>query len=956
MKTRRILLTSMGVMSLIMSEAFALDLNVAVPGTLKDLILDTDEDFSNLTLSGTLDASDVEYLTGNNGKIMQVKHLEIGDLKLVEDENVPYRNFALYSEAGGGIFAYFYYSQNKRVEESYGVGGLGMPITYLKFYGTDLAGLLGKTQFENVSLPAIDNKVADYICFQCQDLKTVSLPDNAEFIGNGAFSSCYALENVNIPSSLKTIGDNAFDFTKLKEVVLPATLTTIGNSAFANTSDLTDINLEKVTAIGSYAFSQSKISIINIPNVTVIPEYAFSACPVTELVLSDKLREIGEGAFALGYPDHHKDYNLITEIALPDGLERIGGDAFIYTHLLEVSVPNSVSYIGQNAFKYTPWDSNLKGEDGVVYLGTVAYKSVNRPEVIDFREGTTSISANFDMTYTKSFTLPSSVVSIYSGDFYYNNLESCKLNEGLKIIGDKVFQYAGKLTSIDLPSTLEYIGSGAFCSTGLTSLTLPENLKVIESKSGISSTFGYSRIPSLTLPANLEEIGEDAFAYCEALSTVKIESRNLNYTGYRFRMSEYQRGLLFAASGIEKIVIGKDVTAIPSGMFGTQYNLALIEFEESDLPLTIGHIALGANYVNPAKVKGSINRIVEIGDYALNNLEFAQGTSFDFPKIKSIGTRAFENISGVQELILNNGIEKLGNGIGSFSDLRKLVYNVPDAVYPQSDGYTSTDPLLYISNPIDSIVIGSDVEVIAPYLFSNMESNNVTFMPRSQTRAASTLSIGKYSFFFNKGLYAVDFPKEVSSIGEKAFGDCDNLATVYFHSETAPEAGAESFGRNATIYVPADAEASYKASLPGNNIQPYRLESLMLDKSALFLAIGGGDYLIARITPAECSEMEIEWTTSNPAVATVNTRGDVVGVGEGKAVISATIAMDSSFRAECNVTVSESGSVEDMEAVADSSIVAYYTLSGMRIEGRPEMSGVYVAIHADGTRSKVMVK
>lgn len=154
--------------------------------------------------------------------------------------------------------------------------------------------------------------------------------------------------------------------------------------------------------------------------------------------------------------------------------------------------------------------------------------------------------------------------------------------------------------------------------------------------------------------------------------------------------------------------------------------------------------------------------------------------------------------------------------------------------------------------------------------FNNVQVNTIVFAPRQQTRAASSLSIGKNAFLSNRSLYSVEFPAELSSLGENAFNYCEQLSTVYFHSAEAPVTGANAIYRNATVYVPAEAESQYRSALEGNNVVPYRLESLMLDKSALNLEINGTDYLIARISPAECSEMGIEWTTSDPNVATVS--------------------------------------------------------------------------------------
>lgn len=954
MKIRLLLLLS--AMAVSLAEVFAFDLNVSEPGTFKDLLIDTDADISTLRLTGTLNAADVAYLTGNSGKITQVKHLDITGLTLVESDSEPYRAFALFAEAGGGTYARFFYSHNRRVETTSSVGGLGMPILTYFIYGDDLAGLLATTSFEKVTLPAKDNRIADYICFKNYSLTEAVLPDNAEEIGESCFEDCALLAAVNMPSALKKIGDNAFYRTALTSVKLPDHPVSIGSYAFWRVGTLESINLGNVDAIGDEAFKATALTSADLSNVEKIAPSSFMDCPINELKLSDRLREVGDRAFYLENWDLRNKVKL-TELVFPEGTESIGASAFEGTALSSVGIPASVTFIGDRAFKDTPWDRNINvtAIDGVVYLGNVAYKAVNNPREVTFRDGTVSIAANFDMSSVRSFTLPSSVESLYAAGGYYENLESATLNEGLRIIGDNVFYHSPKLTSIELPSTLEYIGDNAFYMAGITTLNLPEGLKVIKSSGTdeFHSTFGSTKITSVTLPASLEEIGGNAFECCANLSTVRLDSRNLGYGDY------IGSSIPFSRCNLEKVVIGAGVEKIPDELFRVGATLARVEFEDSDVPLEIGDHAIWAYSEKPAKVKGSIDRVVSLGEESLSGLEFPFGTKLSLPNVKHLGAQAFYELSGVTEMDLHSGIESLPVSLPvcyRMPDLRKFNFDIPnlkrepvptsDYIYPLIDGYGCS---------LDSLVIGRNVETIAESLFENVQVNTVVFAPRQQTRAASSLSIGKNAFLSNRSLYSVEFPAELSSLGENAFNYCEQLSTVYFHSAEAPVTGANAIYRNATVYVPAEAESQYRSALEGNNVVPYRLESLMLDKSALNLEINGTDYLIARISPAECSEMGIEWTTSDPNVATVSSRGDVLAVSPGHAVITATIAYAPEFKSDCLVTVYDPSGVESVESPSQCPVVAYFTLEGIRIE-RPSAPGIYVALHADGSKSKVMLK
>lgn len=69
--------------------------------------------------------------------------------------------------------------------------------------------------------------------------------------------------------------------------------------------------------------------------------------------------------------------------------------------------------------------------------------------------------------------------------------------------------------------------------------------------------------------------------------------------------------------------------------------------------------------------------------------------------------------------------------------------------------------------------------------------------------------------------------------------------------------------------------------------------------------VGKTETLEVTYTPSNCNRnKEINWTSSNPAVATV-INGGVKGISKGTAVITATSVFNASFKSSCNVTVTE---------------------------------------------------
>lgn len=79
--------------------------------------------------------------------------------------------------------------------------------------------------------------------------------------------------------------------------------------------------------------------------------------------------------------------------------------------------------------------------------------------------------------------------------------------------------------------------------------------------------------------------------------------------------------------------------------------------------------------------------------------------------------------------------------------------------------------------------------------------------------------------------------------------------------------------------------------------------SLSLDKDTLRLAVGASDTLTASVLPEDATDKAIIWTSSDPAVATVDENGVVKAIAKGTATITATAADDRDVEAACTVTV-----------------------------------------------------
>lgn len=78
---------------------------------------------------------------------------------------------------------------------------------------------------------------------------------------------------------------------------------------------------------------------------------------------------------------------------------------------------------------------------------------------------------------------------------------------------------------------------------------------------------------------------------------------------------------------------------------------------------------------------------------------------------------------------------------------------------------------------------------------------------------------------------------------------------------------------------------------------------ITLNKAETSLAVGADETLVATIAPENATDQGVNWISSDPTRATVDSAGKVTGIAAGTATIVATAHGDSSKIAACTVTV-----------------------------------------------------
>lgn len=183
-------------------------------------------------------------------------------------------------------------------------------------------------------------------------------------LGNSTFQYCTQasdIESVTLPDSLTTIEKNAFyNCEKLKSVTIPQNVSSIGLAAFVeglSESSLTEIKVDPENPYffekDGVVFSKDGTKLIvfpsgrsgdyQIPDGTVsVGDYAFYYCVnVSSITVPGSVRSLGEGAFG--------NCSSLTKTVLNEGLEEIGEYAFQSSSgIRDIIIPASVKSVGKN--------------------------------------------------------------------------------------------------------------------------------------------------------------------------------------------------------------------------------------------------------------------------------------------------------------------------------------------------------------------------------------------------------------------------------------------------------------------------------------------------------------------------------------------------------------------------------------------------------------------------------
>lgn len=327
---------------------------------------------------------------------------------------------------------------------------------------------------------------------------TYEIPASVTSIGEGALSGCSRLTTVAIPVGVTRIGAAAFrDCSRLETVGIPDSVTNIEDETFYGCSRLGTVVIPYgVTSIGSYAFSESGL---------------------TNLVIPDSVTSIGNGAFA---------QNGLTNLVVPVSVTNIAEGAFAYSNLgsLQLDADNP-AYVLEDDMLFTRdmktllWCSTKKTgnftlPEGLTRIGGEAFEDCQMSRLV-FPESLESIGSGafINCEHLVSVTIPAGVTNIE-----YASFDNC--GQYYIPAGTRIYVHAdnpvyasrdGVLFTKDMTGLLWARTSNKY--------VVPDGVEAIADRAFDNC---YRDLQEVTFPASVTHLGESPFAFCQSLVRIRV--------------------------------------------------------------------------------------------------------------------------------------------------------------------------------------------------------------------------------------------------------------------------------------------------------------------------------------------------------------------------------------------------------------------------------------------------
>ena len=500
-------------------------------------------------------------------------------------------------------------------------------------------------------------------------------------------------------------------------------------------------------------------------------------------------------------------------------------------------------------------------------------------------------NAFYDCDGLESIKIPKSLIdvydeydSIYTPDGAFNgcsNLKTVSFQEGSTVIADSLFRGCDGIEKVIIPNTITEICKYSFSNcknladivlyagtlqidssafencTSLTQITLPDTVTAM----GTSVFSGCSSLTEVHLPNTWEKLMESTFYNCKKLAVVNFPST----------LKNIQKNAFYGCETLTEAVLPSGLEKIENSAF--QNCSALKKVVVPDTVTVIGSSAFyGCESLTEVTLGSSLK--------AINSQTFYDCTvlpSIIIPyNVESIGDSAFVNCTKLTQITIPRKTTSIASN--AFSYPKKMTIYAPTGSYAQE--YASQKGIKFVVQDI----------------------------------AATSVSLNVTS----KTLERDDGFQLMASIAPQNFTDevvwtssDEKVATVSENGYVEACGGGQ-----AVITVTVGAvQASCTVT-----VEQY-IQWMEFTRDDIEMEAGETCQLEVEIYPDNATNKELEYTSSNPAVAEVSASGAVTAKKKGETRIKAMAKDDSGEYAICYVTVTGEAKVSGISLDKKTAVV-----------------------------------
>ena len=764
----------------------------------------------------------------------------------------------------------------------------------------------GNSLLRAVSFPDTVTAIGDLAFFGCNSLSSITLNDGLTTIGTRAFASCTSLWAIDIPDTVTKISAGAFaQCSALHYVKLSSTLEQMDAHAFFDCDSLTSITIPKTLTkssdayINEYAYGYQNGAFYNcdgLKNVTIedgatiVAGGLFANCPgIESITIPNSVTEIGDYAF--GNCIH------LTDVKLSESLTKLGGQSFAKCTALEkITIPNSVEIICAGAFAKCSALSDVKLSSRLVQMDAHAFFDCDKLTFITIPK-----------TLAKSGTayIPEYAYDYQFGAFYNcDGLKDVTIENGTTVVAGGLFANCPGIETITIPDSVTEIGDSAFFkATGLKHVDFGKGVKTINANAFNTCT----SLLEVKIPDSMTSMGKSVFANCTSLTDVTLPSSRENIMASTFAgctaleklvlpesVKNIRDGAFKNCTALKEIVWSKAPELIDSNAF---YNCDAIT--EMDIPATVTSVGYQAFYDCDGLTKITIpDSVTSLGDSvfydcdALTDVKLGAG-------ITTIPASAFRHCDALEQLTVPRRVTAIKDN--AFKDSVKF----SSITIPRSVTSISANAFSYLDKLTIYGVAGTYAETFA-------KTNSIKFVDRQVS--ATSASLDQTALTLNKGasgqLMLTVTPEDFTD--EVVWKSSDTAVVTVSDTGLVKAVGVGT----ATIKVSVGkASASCKVTV----LQP--VTSISLNRSSLTMEATDTFQLQASVYPSNAADQRVQWTSSDPAVASVDENGLVTALKKGTSTVTAAALDGSGVTRTCQVTVSNTAYIctqpEQMESPHD---------------------------------------